>query len=64
MTRVQTHRLVWNGVIYGTAFAAAMLITAFMEPPLKIEGATATLLSPHPVAQISQPVVATKAALR
>jgi hypothetical protein len=33
MTRLQTRRLVWNGVIYGMAFATAMMVTALLQPP-------------------------------
>jgi hypothetical protein len=33
MTRLQTRRLVWNGVIYGMAFASALMVSAFLQPP-------------------------------
>jgi hypothetical protein len=50
MTRLQTKRLVWNGVIYGMAFATAMMVTALLQPPQDFR-APATASIDQPVAE-------------
>jgi hypothetical protein len=51
MNRTQSRKLIWNSVIYGTAFAAALLVAAFIRPAQELPGPIASASLGQPVAE-------------
>jgi len=51
MTRMLPRKLIWNGVIYGMAFAAALLISALLQPAQELNTIVATASIDQPMAE-------------
>jgi hypothetical protein len=51
MTRTQTRRLVWNGVIYGMSFAVALFVAALLQPAHELPTPIATASIDQPIAE-------------
>ncbi|MDH3232032.1 MAG: hypothetical protein OEQ29_00780 [Alphaproteobacteria bacterium] len=51
MTRILSKKLMWNGVIYGMAFATALMIAAVFRPAHELKAPIATASIDHPIAE-------------